>query len=367
VSVRAWRAGGGAVAVVAAVVGVVALASRPEDRSSAAQQPPPSTAVVERGDLSATVAGDGTLTYRGEADGSPTPIINQATGVYTALPETGDRVSIGGVLYRVDDRPVVLLRGAIPSYRALRAGDVGRDVRQLNRTLHALGYDAKAHVRIAPTERTFSSRTAAALAALQRTKGMPATGRLARGAAVFMPDAIRVARVIAVPGGTARPGAPVVGITSGALQVQVEFEASDQSQIHRGDRAEITLPGHGAVKGRVVGFGRVARAASEQGGGSAADATIVTSISLDDPSRARGLERAPAQVEIRTGGARDALSVPVTALVGKAGGGVGVERVSASGRRDVVAVRLGLFDTAGGRVQVDGDLQEGDRVVVPSL
>jgi hypothetical protein len=30
-------------------------------------------------------------------------------------------------------------------------------------------------------------------------------------------------------------------------------------------------------------------------------------------------------------------------------------------------VKLGLFDTADGRVQVEGDLREGDHVVVPSL
>jgi len=29
-------------------------------------------------------------------------------------------------------------------------------------------------------------------------------------------------------------------------------------------------------------------------------------------------------------------------------------------------VKLGLFDTAGGRVQVEGDVRVGDRVVVPS-
>jgi hypothetical protein len=29
-------------------------------------------------------------------------------------------------------------------------------------------------------------------------------------------------------------------------------------------------------------------------------------------------------------------------------------------------VKLGRFDTAGGRVQVEGDLRVGDRVVVPS-
>jgi hypothetical protein len=32
-----------------------------------------------------------------------------------------------------------------------------------------------------------------------------------------------------------------------------------------------------------------------------------------------------------------------------------------------VAVRVGLFDTTNGRVQVEGDLRAGDRVAVPSL
>jgi hypothetical protein len=32
-----------------------------------------------------------------------------------------------------------------------------------------------------------------------------------------------------------------------------------------------------------------------------------------------------------------------------------------------VAVTLGLFDTGGGRVEVDGKLLEGDAVAVPSL
>ena len=63
----------------------------------------------------------------------------------------------------------------------------------------------------------------------------------------------------------------------------------------------------------------------------------------------------------------NALSVPVTALVGKSGGGFAVEVVRAGGRRELVAVKLGLFDTAAGRVQVEGDLREGDHVVVPSL
>jgi multidrug efflux pump subunit AcrA (membrane-fusion protein) len=72
-------------------------------------------------------------------------------------------------------------------------------------------------------------------------------------------------------------------------------------------------------------------------------------------------------VDITTAGVRNALSVPVTALVGKAGGGFAVEVVRSGERRELVAVTLGLFDTADGRVQVTGDLRAGDSVVVPSL
>ena len=71
-------------------------------------------------------------------------------------------------------------------------------------------------------------------------------------------------------------------------------------------------------------------------------------------------------MDITTKGVKDALSVPVTALLGKAGGGFAVEVVRAGDRRELVAVTLGLFDTGGGRVQVEGELRAGDLVVVPS-
>jgi multidrug efflux pump subunit AcrA (membrane-fusion protein) len=119
------------------------------------------------------------------------------------------------------------------------------------------------------------------------------------------------------------------------------------------------------VTGKVDRLGRVAQVPAGQNS-SAGQATIPAFISLDDAGKARGLDRAPVRVEITTGGVENALSVPVTALVGKAGGGFAVEVVRAGGRRDLVAVKLGLFDTARGRVQVEGGLQEGDQVVVPS-
>ena len=361
---RTWALAAAAV-LVAAICGVVAM-SAAEHPAAAAPAPAASTVKVELGELSAMVSQDGTLTYRARPDGSPYPAINQARGVYTSLPDNGDKVGCGGVLYRVDDNPVMLLCGTVPAYRGLHMGVKGRDVRQLNRNLHQLHADADAHVHIHPSDDDFGVKTKKALKVLQHHKGLPVTGALDIGDAVFLSEPVRIAKVTAELGGSARPGAPVLTATSDMLQVQVNLDPSQQGEVRKGDRAQITLPGNTPVTGRVEGFGRVAQAPAGQGS-AAADATIPTFISLDDPAKARGLDRAPVQVDITTKGVDSALSVPVTALVGKSGGGFAVEVVRAGERRELVAVRLGLFDTANGRVQVEGRLDHNDLVVVPSI
>ncbi|MEA2411395.1 MAG: hypothetical protein QOC77_1956 [Thermoleophilaceae bacterium] len=350
---RRWALAAAAV-LVAASCGVVLISSAAHP-PAVAQALAADTAKVEKGKLSAMVSQGGTLTYRTRSDGSPYGVINHARGTYTELPEVGAKVGCGGVLYRVDDKPVLLLCGAVPAYRALHVGDAGQDVRQLNRNLHVRGAgDA------------FTSKTEQALRVLQRNKGLGVTGGLATRDAVFLPVAVRIAKVTGQVGGSAGPGAPVLSATSDTLQVQVSLDPSQQGEVKKGDRAQITLPGNMPVTGRVTGFGRVAQTPAGQGS-QAADATIPTFIRLDDPAKAGGLDQAPVQVDITTKGVDNALSVPVTALVGKTGGGFAVEIVRAGERRELVAVKLGLFDTGGGRVQVEGDLREGDSVVVPSI
>jgi hypothetical protein len=349
---KGWALTGAAVLVAVAAAGaVVALSGG--GQATAAAQAATNTALVQKGRLSAAVSQDGTLTYRARPDGSPFSATNHARGTYTELPAVGDKVGCGDVLYRVDDEPVLLLCGSVPAYRALHVGDKGRDVRQLNRNLHLSG-DA------------FTAKTEKALEALQRRKGVHVTGALGLADAVFLPEPVRIAKVTGQLGGSAQPGAPVLSATSGTLHVRVNLDPSEQGQVKRGDRAQITLPGNATLAGKVEGFGRVAEAPAGQDS-EPSDATIPTYLSLGDPGKARGLDRAPVQVEITTRGVDDALSVPVTALVGKSGGGFAVEVVRAGERRDLVAVQVGLFDTTNGRVQVEGDLRAGDRVAVPSL
>jgi hypothetical protein len=393
---KSWVLAGGAVLVAVAATGGVVVMSSATQTTQAAQEPPPNTVKVKMGKLSSMVSLDGTLTYRARSDGSPYSVINQALGRYTELPDNGDKVECGDVLYRVDNKPVLLLCGTVPAYRDLYFGDVGKDVGQLNRNLHTLGYDAKAGVDIDPDYNAFTDQTVRAFQLLQHDKGLSVTGYLAIGDAVFLPESVRIAKVSgelggsaqpgaqpggsaqpsaqpggsaqpsAQPAGSAQPGAQVLYATSDTLEVQVDLEASQQGEVKEGDPAQITLPGNKSVTGKVDRLGRVAQVPAGQNTNAGA-ATILAVISLDDPDTARGLDKAPVQVDITTGGVESALSVPVTSLIGKSGGGFAVEVVRADGRRELVAVTLGLFDTAGGRVQVEGDLSEGDQVVVPSL
>lgn len=358
---KGWVLAGAGVLLVVPV-GLVAT-SGAEPATPAGQAAPANTAPVERGGLSALVSQSGTLTYSARSDGSPYVVINRAGGTYTQLPENGDRVGCGDVLYRVDDEPVLLLCGTVPSYRDLTVGDEGQDVRQLNRNLHQLGRDGDA--RPDPNDGTFTSRTKAALGTMQRATGSPATGTLALGDAVFLPESMRVAEVRGQTGAAASPGAPVLAATSDRLRVQLNLDPSQQGEVEKGDRASITLPGNIVTTGRVEGFGRVART-PESPDSEPADATIPTYLGLDDPAVARGLDQAPVSVDITTRGVDDALSVPVTALVGRSGGGFAVEVVRPGDRRELVEVQVGLFDSGGGRVQVEGDLRAGDSVVVPS-
>ena len=384
-----WALAGAAVLVAVIATAVVVVLSGATHTTQATQEPSPSTAKVTKGKLSAMVSLDGTLTYRARSDGSPYPVINQALGRYTELPADGDKIECGDVFYRVDNKPVLLLCGTVPAYRDLYFGDVGKDVGQLNRNLHTLGYDAKAGVDIYdddPDANAFTDKTERAFQLLQHDKGFRVTGYLAIGDAVFLPESVRIASMTgelngsaqlsaqsggsspmgALLGGSAQPGAQVLYATSDMLEVQVKLDASQQGEVKAGDPAQITLPGSKSVSGKVDRLGTVAQLPAGQNTNVAA-ATIPAYVSLDDPATARGLDKAPVQVDITTDGVESALSVPVTALVGKSGGGFAVEVFRDGGERVLVPVKLGLFDTADGRVQVEGNLAEGDQVVVPSL
>ena len=359
---KTWVPAAAVVLVAAAAVGGVMVATSGGGHATpAAQASAVNTATVDRGKLSDAVSQYGILTYRARPDGSRYAVINRSGGTYTELPTAGDMVGCGAVLYRVNNHPVLLLCGPTPAYRSLSEGDSGPDVAALNANLVHLGYATR--TQLDPSSRDFGAVTASALEKLQSKLGEEQTGSLNLGQAVFLPEAMRIARVTGELGGAAQPGTQVAQATSDTLEVEVNLDPTQQREVRRGDRAQITLPDNTSVAGKVDRLGRVAQTGQDPNAG----ATIPAYLSLDHPKQARSLDQASVQVSITTKGVANALSVPVTAIVGRSGGGFAVEVVGADGRRELVAVKLGLFDTAGGRVQVvEGDLHEGEQVVVPS-
>jgi hypothetical protein len=293
-----------------------------------------------------------TLGYAGSYN-----VAGRGSGTITWLPAAGQVIRQGQVLYRVDNgTPVYLLYGQVPAWRALSEGMSGADVRQLNRDLVALGYANSADVAAVGWD-YFSWETKYALEKLQAHLGLTQTGTIPLGQAVFLPSAVRVT---AVP---ASLGAPASGAVLQASSTQrvvtIALDAAQQGEVKAGDRVTITLPNGQTTPGVVSSVGKVA-----SGG---ATPTVTVLVTPTDPAATGSLDQAPVQVSITTASVKDALVVPVNALMARASGGYAVEEVGAAGRHHLVPVTLGLFDDAAGLVQVSGPgLAAGQHVVVPA-
>ena len=370
-----------AVLAAVAVIGGVLVMSAGKGAVAAPRPLPVGTTRVEKRTLSAMVSQGGILTYRARSDGSPYAVINQAHGTYTGLPTVGQVIRQGHALYRVNERSVVLLYGSTPAYRTLSEGATGPDVAELNADLVALGYATRAQLRSGSA--VFESATTAAVQKLQAALGVAHTGRLSLGQAVVEPVAVRVTSVPVQPGGSAQPGETVLQGTSTTRQVQVALDASQQTSMAVGNRVSITLPNNETTPGVVSSVATVASCPSSSGAGgsgsssatagtdtcaSGSTPTITVDVTLSAPRATGAWDQAPVQVGITTGSVRDALVVPVTALLAQAAGGYAVEVAgTGSGTNHLVPVSLGLFDDADGLVQVTGSgLAAGQAVVAPS-
>ena len=304
------------------------------------------------------------------------------SATFTWLPGVGQTIRQGQAAYRVSGRPVVLLYGQVPIYRALDTGKRGADVSQLNHDLAALGYASRSEIAGAGGWGYFSSQTWRALEALQSRVGQAKTGQLGLGTAVFVPGLVLITGLgsTAVLGGPATPGSVVATASSKTPVVTIDLDTSMQSEVKTGDRVGIILPSGATTAGVVSQISAVASTSSSSGqdsgsgsgpgndqgtGAGTGPATVNVAVSLNHPRAAGSLNSAPVTVSITTGSVSNALVVPVTALLAQAGRGYAVEVIGPGGRHRLVTVTPGLFDDAAGKVAVTGNLAPGQRVVVP--
>lgn len=347
--------------------------------------------------LSETTQADGTLGYASsytvvvptsgssssgngsQPQSGAAPSGGSSGGTFTALPAVGAVVSQGQGVYSVSGLPVPLLYGSVPAYRTLSQGMTGTDVKQLNADLVTLGYATASELD--PGSGSFSSATATALKKFQSHYGLPQTGTLPLGQAVFQPTALTVSSVTATLGQSVQSGAAVLQATSTTRQVVAQVDANEEADVAPGAQVSIVLPDGQTTPGVVTSIATAANAPSSSsssspsssdsstssGSSSSSTDTLNVDIKMTDPSAAGSIEQAPVQVNITTQSVKNVLAVPIDALITEPSG-YDLEVAGAHGSRHLVPVTLGLFDDTAGLVQVSGKgLAAGQQVVVPKL
>jgi peptidoglycan hydrolase-like protein with peptidoglycan-binding domain len=278
-----------------------------------------------------------------------------AAGTLTRLRAEGARVERGAWLYELDGKHTGwLLYGRRPAWRDFTPSMTdGADVRQLEANLAGLGY--------APgvVDGDWTSDTTAAVKRFQDARGLTEDGSLGRGELLFRSGPVRIGEAKTAIGDGVQPGKPLSDIASTRREVAVDLDADRQELARRGAAVTVDLPTGETAQGRVADVASVATGGDERN-----PATVAVRINLRGKvARRSGLDQAPVDVGFERERAKDALTVPVTALLAQTGGGYVVE-VSEGGHVRRVSVRPGLF--ADGLVTVEGELAEGDLVVVPA-
>ena len=335
----------GVVATVAVIGGAPAPAATPRVRTS--------TATVKRTNLATTLLTAGTLAYA-----AARPLTNQLSGTYTFLPRAGKTIGRGGVLYRVDNQPVVALRGRVPAWRPMGPGmTAGPDVSELQANLIALGY---ADGLLSSPTGFYDMATDDAVQRWQAAIGAVVTGQVALGQVIFTPTMLRVGALNTAPGQSAVPGQEPYQVTTARRIVSVPVTPA-LPPVAAGDRVTIVLPSLARIGGRVVAVRPVSAGHGSTQRGS--HATSVITVTPDRPGRSGTGTGVPVQVSLTIQSVQQVLAVPVSALLALSGGGYGLEVVTATGSHRLVGVTAGIF--AGGLVQVSGaGLAPGTKVVV---
>jgi hypothetical protein len=168
---------------VIAIVAVLALGAgvalsrfvvSPAELTAAARPPDagPVTAPIERRVIQNTVTTRADVAYADAVDVKvDTTSLGGPAVVTGRVPEVGSTLEAGSVALEVAGRPLLVLPGALPAYRSLRAGFSGPDVLQLKAALSGLGIDAGD-----TTSDAYDAATAAAVGELYRRAGYPQPG-----------------------------------------------------------------------------------------------------------------------------------------------------------------------------------------------
>lgn len=358
---RVALAAAAALAVGAGAVAATGIGLPSEDETKKEQSAVPrATAKVTRQTLVDTQSETGRLSY-----GDSTDVAARLAGTLTSLQTSGSVIKQGKEAYRVDNTPVVLMYGPLPTYRALTSGLEGADVKQFEQNLYELGY------RGFTVDEEFTDATATAVKKWQKALGLEETGTVELGRVVYAAGPVRIDTVKASLADELKAGDTVFTYTGTVRGVSLELDLADQRLAVKDAPVSVELPDGRTVPGKIAATRTAVDEGDGSGGGAGgggddpeAETKIEVGVAFDDPNAAAGFDDAAVDVGFTTAKRENVLTVPVAALLTLAEGGYGVEAVEGTGTR-IVAVETGMF--ASGRVEVTGEgLNENTTVGMPS-
>jgi peptidoglycan hydrolase-like protein with peptidoglycan-binding domain len=280
--------------------------------------------------------------------------------VVTAHPtDPGASLKAGQVVLEVSGRPIVLVTGAFPFYRPLRAGDSGPDVGQLQRALKAAGFTVTVDDR-------FGAGTAAAVRALYRATGYSAPTGPSQDEDEPAELVVPPTEFAVVPALPVRIGqAPAVGevltgdsrlvLESGSAVVRASIPAAAQVRLEPGMSAVV----QGAAGDQPVSVASIGEADAETG---EAELLLVGDKDHPLPDDWLGADVvAVITIELLQS---DALLVPSTAVIP---GGIeppAVEVVRGDSRVLISVRELASLDGVSAIEPIDAELDVGDLVRV---
>lgn len=315
------------------------------------------TAEVVRRDLIDTEEFPGTLGF-----GDPEPLHTNTSGIVTGgLPEEGEVLDAGDVLFEVNSYPVVLLRGDRPMFRPFeRNMEDGPDVEQLEQALADMRIPGYEDMTI---DEDFTRVTEDLVEEWQNRLGVDETGVIDMGFAVFITEPIRISSVNVIEGQSIAAQTTAFTVTGRYQEIVSNLDPGDAEIVNRLDRVEVELPDGRIAPGAVAEVARVATRLANAQTGAAGDPTIEVIIVLLDGEASARFDAAPVDWTITKEVTPNALVVPASALIATVDGGFSVEVVH-DGSTTLVPVEVGTFVDAFVQITA-GNLQEGDRVRIP--
>ena len=315
------------------------------------------TATVTRTDFVKETEVDGTLGF-GDVESLP----NLSSGIVTWLPEPGSVISFGDVIYKINDEPIILLRGAMPMFRDIDENTSSAlDIAQLQTHFFELGLSDTSPVTKSTydlsTDRYVTSITLNQIERWQESVGADTTGVVKKSQIVFRPKAFRVDAV------TARLGQPVnggslVNVTETRRIVTVHLDTELSGLVAIGDIVEVELPDGNSVEGTVTYVADVAtRIVQGQ------QQITYLDVVIELLGSGASFDQSPVTVKVEEVIEHEAVAVPIAALLALAEGGYGLEVLNPDNTVKLVGVELGTFH--GNQVSISRGVEPGQSVIIP--